>query len=490
MKKYSLLALTLMIAFLLGAQNKEEKINNPHASNYRDWAISLGFGNTYMSGDLQSYAYNPATDSRDDFTFGPTGYVSVTKYISSVWGFSLGTDFGTMGGTYRNGIPSFEGLFINFYPQVVVNLSALALKGKQYDRKWSHLIKLGIGGYYGLPELTYRKADGVIVSSVLDGDGDENWNNSVAGVFDYNLKYRLTKALDLDLQVGARVYTTDNIDGFGEGFPAYSINPSNRSNDRTFYTGLGITYNFGNKGEAETNDKLSVIYTNPLDDLVSSVEEIRESYEMLTGDDDDDGVSNLFDKDNATPEGATVNGSGIASDVDGDGIPDYLDEDPFTIKGAKVDAQGRAIDSDGDGIADVMDKEPGTEKGTLVNFEGKTIPGGIGAKAGSSAFIPSVFFDFNSATVTSANHYRMVTIARILMSNEKAKINLQGYTDKRGPENYNMKLGQRRAEEVKKQLVQVYGVDESRITTESKGEQAVFAEGRYDVNRRVDVILK
>jgi peptidoglycan-associated lipoprotein len=84
----------------------------------------------------------------------------------------------------------------------------------------------------------------------------------------------------------------------------------------------------------------------------------------------------------------------------------------------------------------------------------------------------------------------MVTIARILMSNEKAKINLQGYTDKRGPENYNMKLGQRRAEEVKKQLVQVYGVDESRITTESKGEQAVFAEGRYDVNRRVDVILK
>jgi outer membrane protein OmpA-like peptidoglycan-associated protein len=48
----------------------------------------------------------------------------------------------------------------------------------------------------------------------------------------------------------------------------------------------------------------------------------------------------------------------------------------------------------------------------------------------------------------------------------------------------------RRAEEVAKQLTQSFGIDASRITTASEGENSAVAEGMYDVNRRVDVVVQ
>jgi|GEM_PF-405012 len=487
MKKYTFLTVLLVSVFMLGAQD-QEKITDAHVSNYRDWAISLGFGNTFMNGDMKSLNIDAQGDGLGEFYFGPTGYFSVTKYVSSVWGFSFGVDAGQMSGDFGNGegVPNFETFFINFYPQVTVNLSALALKGKVYDRKWSHIIKAGLGGTFNRPDLTYEKVNGDLVTVELRGDGDERWNNAALIALDYNLKYSMTKALDLDLHLATRHFFGDNIDGFGEGFPRGAA--SGQANDVSIFTGIGVTFNFGNKNGAEENDKISVIYTNPLDGMFADMESVKEDYEKLTGDDDNDGVSNLFDKDNATPEGATVNGDGVASDVDGDGIPDYLDEDPFTLKGAKVDAQGRAVDSDGDGVPDVMDEEANTEKGALVNYKGVTIPTGGGV--GNGGALPSVYFNFNSATVTAANHYRLATIAQVLKNNPDISILLVGYADQRGPEEYNKNLGMRRAEEVAKQLMQVYGVEEGRISTESRGEDTPLADGRYDVNRRVDVMLK
>ncbi|MDZ7847932.1 MAG: hypothetical protein U5L96_14895 [Owenweeksia sp.] len=94
------------------------------------------------------------------------------------------------------------------------------------------------------------------------------------------------------------------------------------------YPHIGLTYNFGQK------DAGSVIYTNPLDEMYFDVAEVKENFEQLTTDDDDDGVSNYFDKDNSTAEGVAVTGSGEAMDMDEDGIPDNMDEDPFTPEGS------------------------------------------------------------------------------------------------------------------------------------------------------------
>lgn len=503
MKKITLLSFALILSTFGYAQDndKSDELTKAHISNFRDWAVSIGIGNMYMQGDLASWAYNPEDGSYGDFDFGPTLQLGVTKYTSTTWGFALSADIGTMAGSSwtnvslpqdRN-LPRFEMFYFNINPQVVFNLSGLGLRGKTSQRKWAHLMKAGIGVHYGQVEFTYVNASNQIVTDNVDGDGDESWNNSTHVNLDYNLKYQLTKSFDLDVLVGGRFFFTDNIEGYGNGFPVYS-EFNNKENDLTIYTGIGATYNWGNRDDdAESNDKIAAIYANPMDDMYAELESIRDDYDKLTGDDDDDGVSNYFDKDNETPEGATVNGDGVASDVDEDGIPDYLDKDPFTIKGAQVDEDGVAIDTDKDGVPDVMDEEADTEEGALVNFKGITIPtssfGGSGKGGAASAMLPAFFFNFNSATVTAANYQRMLTLVKVLEANPELNITLRGFADIRGAEAYNQKLGQRRAEEVKKELVQVYGIDASRISTDSKGENTPYAKNRYDINRRVDVIV-
>lgn len=102
-------------------------------------------------------------------------------------------------------------------------------------------------------------------------------------------------------------------------------------------------------------------------------EELARTNDKLVMDDDNDGVSNFFDKEANTPQGVEVGGAGMALDLDKDGVPDYMDEDPFTAKGAQVSNDGRALDSDGDGVPDFMDKEPNTLPNTPVGVNGVSI---------------------------------------------------------------------------------------------------------------------
>ena len=307
-------------------------------------------------------------------------------------------------------------------------------------------------------------------AGLVDAFGNPSDPPATQAYFPITLEYKrkLSNAFDLDL--GAR-YLFMNEDWIDAA-------PASGSNDQFVQVYLGVTYNFGDK------DKQSVVYSNPLDDIYADVEEVKNNFDWLTTDDDKDGVSNFHDKDNSTPEGVAVDGAGRALDADGDGIPDNMDEDPFTGKGAVVDANGRAVDSDGDGVPDYLDEESNTPKGTMVNFRGKAIPNNTGG------FVPSVYFSFNSASISAANYERLAVVARMLKSNPNAKIVITGYADQRGSEEYNKNLGMRRAEAVKKQLTQVFGIDAGRMEAKSEGETQPLATGRYDINRRADITVK
>lgn len=476
MKKISLLLFFAVSALAVNAQ-EQEKITDAHISKYRNWSIGLGFGNSFLGGELSSWELNGPNGEAGDFNFGPTGVLTVSKYFNTVWGARINTEVGQMKGDAGTDLPRFETFFINVNLQASINLSALALRGKTGARKGTHMVLLGGGFHNSQPD--YYDAAGNLTE--LRGTEGESWNNLPMLTADYNFKYQLSKALDLDVLVGARYYLDDNVDGRGRsgvgGFGGIST-------DFGVYTGVGLSYNFGNKDGQETNDKVAAIYGNPLDDIYGDLEKIREDYDKLTSDDDGDGVSNLMDQDNATPENVTVDGSGVATDVDSDGIPDHMDEDPFTMKGAKVDAQGRAVDSDGDGVPDQIDQEANTPQGTLVNYQGVTIPSnqGIGA-----AVLPSVYFAFNSASVSDANLYRIANIATVLKAHPDMKVRLIGYTDARGSEQYNLNLGDRRAKEVAEQLTKYFGIDAARIMTKSAGESNSLAKDLYQVNRRVEV---
>lgn len=480
MKKYSLLFALALGVFGANAQDKQaEKLTKAHPTNYRSWSLGLNVANTFTFGDLRSFE-SDKKDGLDGGGLALGGGLHLTKFWTPTVGTRVGAGFYQISGsnsgaivprqTYRG--TYFEGTTINGSFDILFNLSNMVLKGKTYERKGALLFGVGIGISSITSELFDSTGTKVNESGLVDQFGNSSDAGSIQAYFPVTLEYKrcLSNAFDLDLGARYLFMNEDWIDVTLDG----------TSNDQLLQLYVGVTYNFGDK------DKKSVVYTNPLDDIYADVEEVKSNFDWLTTDDDKDGVSNFHDKDNSTPEGVPVDGAGRALDADQDGIADSMDEDPFTDKGAQVDANGRAVDSDGDGIPDHRDEESNTPKGTFVNFQGKSVP----MPTNSGGFIPSVYFAFNSASMSNANYERLAVVARMMNSNPDSKIVITGYADSRGSEEYNKNLGMRRAEAVKKQLTQVFGIDAGRMEAISVGEAQPFANGRYDINRRADISLK
>jgi len=465
MKKQFLLLFTAFGVYFASAQ---ETITDAHASNYRTWSIGINGGNTFSLGDAMSFDGDKGEGVPNGIgtvSMGIRGHL--TKFFNPTFALQGSAGYHQISGS--DGDLWFAGDYIDGDISAVFNLSNWILKGRIYERKSAIFFTAGIGaaliqgGSYFTPTNDINST----VNNFIYGNDPRSIQATVPLSLQY--KYKLTNSLDFD---GIFKYTI-----IPEDFPDAVL--VDNTGDMFAYVGVGLSYNFGDK------DKKSIAYTNPLDDMYATIEEVKNNFDKLTTDDDGDGVNNYFDKDNTTPEGVTVDGSGKAMDVDEDGIPDSMDKDPFTAKGAKVDAEGRAVDSDGDGVADYMDQEANTPKGTMVNFKGQTIKTSGG---GDAAFVPSIYFSFNSANITAANHERLATIARLMKNNPKMKMKVVGYADKIGSEEYNKNLGMRRAQAVVKQLSTTYSIDESRFSAESKGEAEPLADGQNNINRRVDVI--
>jgi len=189
---------------------------------------------------------------------------------------------------------------------------------------------------------------------------------------------------------------------------------------------------------------------------------------FLDGDDDHDGVVNSRDQCPNTPEGVVVNSVGCPIDSDKDGVPDGLDKCPDTPLGVNIDQFGCPLpdlDSDGDGVPDSRDKCPDTPMGIKVDSVGCPIP--LKEKVSISLLVE---FDFDKANVKFLYNNDIEKVASLLKAYPKTNVELDGYTDSIGTEEYNMELGLRRAESVKKYLVEKFGIDASRISTKSFGE--------------------
>lgn len=103
----------------------------------------------------------------------------------------------------------------------------------------------------------------------------------------------------------------------------------------------------------------------------------------------------------------------------------------------------------------------------------------------------SVYFDLDSYIVKDEFKPVVETNAKFLGTNRGRKIIIQGNTDERGGREYNLALGQKRAEAVRKSLV-VLGVPESQMEAVSFGKEKPKAlgsdEAAWAQNRRSDIV--
>ena len=105
----------------------------------------------------------------------------------------------------------------------------------------------------------------------------------------------------------------------------------------------------------------------------------------------------------------------------------------------------------------------------------------------------SVFFDFDSFVVKSEYDATLHAQADFMRANPNSKLTVQGNTDERGGSEYNLALGQKRAEAVRKQLG-VLGVPADRVEATSFGKEKPRAtchdESCWSQNRRDDFVNK
>lgn len=105
----------------------------------------------------------------------------------------------------------------------------------------------------------------------------------------------------------------------------------------------------------------------------------------------------------------------------------------------------------------------------------------------------SIYFDFDSFSIRDEFRPVVEAHARFLVSNKARRIVVQGNTDERGSREYNLALGQKRAEAVRRALTAL-GVADAQIEAISFGEEKPKAIGTDETamaeNRRADIVYQ
>jgi peptidoglycan-associated lipoprotein len=141
-----------------------------------------------------------------------------------------------------------------------------------------------------------------------------------------------------------------------------------------------------------------------------------------------------------------------------------------TDEAMKGDPQGEGM-----GVEESLDSKP------MAIGEGRTTEG----------MLP-IYYNFDSSEIRPDQVSRIEVNADFIKNHADKAIRIEGNTDPRGTEEYNMALGERRALSAKKYLVNL-GVADSQLNTVSYGEERMLLQGNDELswaqNRRADFVV-
>ena len=101
-----------------------------------------------------------------------------------------------------------------------------------------------------------------------------------------------------------------------------------------------------------------------------------------------------------------------------------------------------------------------------------------------------IYFEYDSSEVAEQDREFVAAHAAILAANPNLKVSIEGHADERGSREYNVGLGEKRSQSVRR-MMEFQGVLSSQMTTVSYGEEKPAVEGHdesaWSMNRRVEL---
>ena len=118
---------------------------------------------------------------------------------------------------------------------------------------------------------------------------------------------------------------------------------------------------------------------------------------------------------------------------------------------------------------------------------------GAGGDALAAANARTIYFEFDSFAIRPEYQAIIETNARNLKANKNQRISIEGHTDERGGREYNLALGQKRADAVRKAL-SLLGVADAQMESVSFGKEKPAATGDSEMamekNRRAEIVIR
>ena len=185
----------------------------------------------------------------------------------------------------------------------------------------------------------------------------------------------------------------------------------------------------------------------------------------------------------------------ISRDQDADGLVDELDQCPYLPEdrdGFRDDDGCPDPDNDQDRIADAVDQCPNQPE----DYDGDADEDGcpdiyktIVVKDDRIELKQTIHFATNKARILPKSFGLLNEVAQALNDLPNLRVRIEGHTDSRGSDRYNLKLSQQRAESVRRYLIG-QGIAPDRMTSEGYGETRPIEDNRTSegraANRRVE----
>lgn len=407
-------------------------------TDFSHWSLSLNVGMSQFDGDVSQKYDQILSNSMVSWTIGLEAEYS----WNPAWGLILNFQYMPYQGKTSStewGRNEFKG---NMYaPSLLASVNMFNLFS-QYRKSaaWNLYLNAGVGlvWYECFNNPIEGSAPGEKTPQGIGQDGS-GYGTSISIPLGLNVEYNINKYLAVGLGAYYRVTNKDNFEG--EHYTKGTMN------DGQFYVNANLRVKFlddnkvgGHMRNISMNEYRQLVTGEA--GLIQDIDSLKKRVKVL-----EDTVAN-----NILPRiQALEDYNAVTPDEDGDGVADFRDREPNTPRGAFVNYWGESIPQEAIGCCDEV-KEVFSALGIdpSVNYD------------------QSVYYAFDKYAVTSKAKKNIESVVAQLNADPELKVEIRGYCDFPGSNDYNLKLSQKRVEAVKAELLKA-GIDESRITTTPQG---------------------